>query len=409
MAQNPSRRTLMKAGAAIVGASALPASVFAQASAPDKVRFGCAITTSGPLGPGAESTTLSQYKLWAKRTNDAGGIALKKFNKKAPVELVEYDDQGKPDELLKLTERLIQQDKVDMILSPYATHMNLASAPLTNKHGYPVIYSTAGAMRLYEMAPQLPNAFWHLVQPREATQPISAMIAALKKDGKIKGRVAVVHPTVQLGVELHTAFMEAAKKDGIEIVFSKSYPFGASDLQPLIREAMASTPDAFIAFSYPPDTFMLTEQAQIVNFNPQILYLGIGTPFPGFKAKFGSKVNGILLYGGLDSTAPGLAEYHKAHQAMFNRESEAGAIATYAALEATQQAIEKVGELDRKQIRDVLASDTFKTIWGDIQYKNQLNANPWAVGQWQNGEVVGLYPTDKSGARQLQFPKPAWS
>ena len=79
------------------------------------------------------STTVSHYKLWEKRTNDAGGIALKKFNKKVPVEMVAYDDQGKPDELLKLTERLIQQDKVDMVLSPYATHMNLASAPIVNK------------------------------------------------------------------------------------------------------------------------------------------------------------------------------------------------------------------------------------------------------------------------------------
>jgi branched-chain amino acid transport system substrate-binding protein len=403
------RRTFVKGSAALAGATALSTKVYAQAASQDKIRFGFAITTSGPLGPGAESTTLSQYKLWAKRTNDAGGIMLSKFKKKAPIELVEYDDQGKPDELLKLTERLIQQDKVDMILSPYATHMNLASAPLTNKVGYPVIYTTAGASRLYELAPSMPNAFWHLVQPREATAPISAMIAQLKKEGKIKGRVAVVHPTVQLGVELNAAFLEAAKKDGVEVVFNKSYPFGAADLQPLLREAMASNPDAFIAFSYPPDTFMITEQAQIVNFNPQILYLGIGTPFPSFKAKFGGKVNGILLYGGMDSTAAGLDEYNKAHRAMFNRESEAGAIGVYAALEATQQAIEKVGEIDRKRIRDVLATDTFKTIWGDIKYEKQLNANPWAVGQWQNGEVVGLYPANKGGAKKLQFPKPAWS
>jgi branched-chain amino acid transport system substrate-binding protein len=407
--KGPSRRTVMKGGAALVGASALPGRVFAQAAAPDKLRFGYAITLSGPLGPGAESTTLSQYKLWAKRTNDGGGIMLSKFKKKLPVELVEYDDQGKPDELLKLTERLIQQDKVDMILSPYATHMNLASAPLTNKTGYPVIYSTAGASRLYEMAPQLPFAFWHLVQPREATAPLATMLSTLKKEGKIKGRVAVVHPTVQLGVELQTAFLDAAKKENLEIVFNKSYPFGGSDLQPLIREAMASNPDAFIAFSYPPDTFMITEQAQIVNFNPQIMYLGIGTPFPSFKAKFGTKVNGILLYGGMDSTAAGLDDYNKAHRAMFNRESEAGAISVYAALQATQQAIETVGEIDRAKIREELATKTFKTIWGDIKYEKQLNANPWAVGQWQNGEVVGIYPSNKGGAKPLQFPKPAWS
>ena len=90
---------------------------------------------------------------------------------------------------------------------------------------------------------------------------------------------------MQLGVELHTAFLDAAKKEGLEIVFSKSYPFGTSDLQPLIREVMASNPDAFIAFSYPPDTFMLTEQSRIVGFNPQILYAAIGSAFPDYKSE----------------------------------------------------------------------------------------------------------------------------
>jgi branched-chain amino acid transport system substrate-binding protein len=404
------RRTFVKGSAAVVGASTLPAGrLYAQAAAPDKLRFGYAITQSGPLGPGAESTTVSQYKLWQKRVNDAGGITLKKFNKKVPIDLVSYDDQGKPDELLKLTERLIQSDRVDMILSPYATHMNLASAPLINKYQYPVILSTSAAARLYELAPQLPYAFWHLVQPREATKPLSTMIAGLKREGKTRGRVATIYAGVQLGTELHAAFTDAAKADGLEIVLSKSYPFGASDLQPLIREVMASNPDAFIAFSYPPDTFMLAEQCQIVGFNPQIMYLAIGTPFPTFKAKFGNKVNGILMYGGIDPGQAGLDEYHKAHRTMFNRESEAGAVSVYAALEVTQQAIETVGEIDRPKIRDAIANGTFQTLWGEIRYRNQLNVDPWAVAQWQNGEVVGLHPATKRGARPLLFPKPAWS
>ena len=159
------RRTVVKGGAALVGATAIPHRVFAQAAAPDKIRFGYAITMSGPLGPGAESTTVSQYKLWQKRVNDAGGIMLKKFNKKVPIDLVGYDDQGKPDELLKLTERLVQQDKVDMLLSPYATHMNMASAPLAQKFQYPVIMTTSASAKLYDIAKQWPYAFWSLVQP----------------------------------------------------------------------------------------------------------------------------------------------------------------------------------------------------------------------------------------------------
>lgn len=403
------RRTFVKGSAAAVGATTL-ARVPAEAqAAPAKLRFGYAITMSGPLGPGAESTSVSQYKLWGKRVNDAGGIMLKKFGKKVPVELVGYDDQGKPDELLKLIERLTQQDKVDMILGPYATHMNLASAPVINKYEYPVIMTTATTAKTYDLGPKWPYAFWNISQPKESTEPLSQALAALKKDGKIKGRVAAIHVAVEFGVEMHGAFIEAAKKDGLEVVFSKSYPLGAADLQPLIREAMATNPDAFVALSYPPDTFMVTEQAQIVGFNPQFMYVAIGGVFAGYKGKFGNKVNGILVYGGIDPSVAGMDDYNKAHQAMFNRASEAGAVNVYSALEVTQQAVETVGEIDRKKIRDVIASGTFKTLWGDLKYVNQRNANPWAVGQWQNGEIVGLYPADKSGARKLLFPKPSWS
>jgi branched-chain amino acid transport system substrate-binding protein len=364
------RRTLLKGGVAAAGIAALP-SVPAQAqSAPDKLRFGYAITMSGPLGPGAESTVVSQYKLWHKRVNDGGGITLKKFGKKVPVDMVSYDDQGKPDELIKLTERLIQQDKVDILLSPYATHMNLASAPIANKYQYPVIYSTATTTKSYDLAKKFPFAFWQIVQPNEATQPLAEYLAGLKKEGKIKGTVGIVHPTVEYGVEMH---------------------------------------EAFVAMSYPPDTFMLTEQAKVVGFNPQLMYVAIGGVFPTYKGKFGNDVNGILAYGGQDTSVKGYAEYDKEHRAMHNRPSEAGALSAYSAVEVVQQAIERVGEIDRPKIRDEIAKGKFQTIWGELHYTDQRCANPWAVGQWQGGEMVGVFPKDKAGAKPVQFPKPKWS
>jgi branched-chain amino acid transport system substrate-binding protein len=255
----------------------------------------------------------------------------------------------------------------------------------------------------------LPCPSWQIVQPNEATQPLAQYIAGLKKEGKMKGTIATIHPAVEYGVEMNGAFVDAAKKAGLDVVFTKSYPFGASDLQPLIREAMAASPEAFLAFSYPPDTFMLPEQCKIVGFNPQLMYVAIGGVFPGFKGKYGNGVNGILTYGGYDPGAPGIADYSKAHQAMFNRPSEAGAISVYAALEFTQQAIEEVGEIDRKKIRDLMASRTYKTIWGDFSFPNQRNSSPWAVGQWQGGELVAVFPTSKAGAKPVLFPKPAWA
>jgi branched-chain amino acid transport system substrate-binding protein len=403
------RRKFMAGGIAAAGIASLPRPHALAQSAPDRIRVGYAISISGPLGPGAESTTISQYKLWHKRVNDAGGITLKKFNRKVPIEMIAYDDRSQPDELIKLTERLILQDKVDLLLSPYATHLNLAAAPIANKHEYPVIFTTAGSARIYQLSATWPYAFWSIAQPNEAIAPLVEMCATLKKEGKIKGRVAAVHVNQQSMVEMHTAFVEGAGKAGLEVVFSKNYPFGASDLQPLVREAMASNPEALVAFSYPSDTFMLVEQAQTVGFDPQVLYLAIGSAFPGFKAKFGNKVNGILTYDGLDRSAPGLDEYNKAHQAMFNRESQVSSVGVYACLEVLQAAIEAAGELDRKRIRDEIAKGPFETIWGQIQFRDQRNTNPWAVGQWQDGEVYGIYPAGKKGAKPLLFPKPKWS
>src|SRR5262245_20565638 len=243
------RRTFVKGTAAAVGASTLPGRVFAQAAAPDKIRFGYAITQSGPLGPGAESTSISQYKLWQKRVNDAGGINLGKYNKKVPIEFVSYDDQGRTDELLKLTERLIQQDKVDMMLGPYATHMNLAAAPIVTKYEYPVIMTTATTTKTYELGAKLPYAFWNISQPNESAHPLSNALCQLKKDGEDDGRVAVVDVALEFGVERHAAVVEQAKQDGLGVVLSKRYPLGTSDLQPLIREAMAANADAFVAMS----------------------------------------------------------------------------------------------------------------------------------------------------------------
>ena len=401
------RRTFVTGGAALLGTATLPRRSYAQA-APKTIRIGYAISLSGPFAPGSQSTSWSQYKLWAKVVNDAGGIHLKRFDRKVPIELIDYDDRSQPDELIRLVERLILNDKVDLVLPPWGTHMNLAAAPIVNKYEYPTIFVTAGAMRLRELAPKWPYAFWPTVQPVGATAPLAAMVADLKKQGRIQGRVAAIHATEQLGVEMHTAFLEACKQQGVEVVYTKSYPLGVQDLQPVIREAMQTNPDGFFAFSYPTDTFMLAEQSQIVGFSPQIYYTAIGTPFPGYKAKFGDKANGVLLFGGVDTKAPGYAEYAQAHREMWKRETEAGAASVYGSLQALQQAIERAGEIDRKKIRDELAKGSTPTVWGEFKFKDQLATDPWAVGQWQGGEVAGVFPTHKAGARPMLFPKPKW-
>jgi branched-chain amino acid transport system substrate-binding protein len=106
----------------------------------------------------------------------------------------------------------------------------------------------------------------------------------LKSEGKIGGTIAMVSVADQFGIELSAAGREAFKKVGFTLGYDKTYPLGSQDIQPLLKDAMATNPDAFIAFSYPPDTIALTEQAQLLKFNPKIFYVGVGTAFPCTRA-----------------------------------------------------------------------------------------------------------------------------
>ena len=137
---------------------------------------------------------------------------------------------------------------------------------------------------------------------------------------------------------------------------------------------------------------MVTEQSQVLGFSPPIYYTAVGTSLPAYAAKFGAKKNGVLLFTAVDSTAPGQKEYRERHKAMYNLEPEIASIAVYATLQILQKAIEQVGEIDRKKIRDAIAGGTFETIADVYAFKNQIHQNAGAVSQWQGDEVVAIYP-----------------
>jgi branched-chain amino acid transport system substrate-binding protein len=134
---------LAAAFAALAIAAASPADA---AEAPKTIRIGYAISLSGVNAQGAATTTLPGYELWVKDVNDKGGIMVKEFGKRIPVEVVaKYDDTSSAETLLRLEEKLMSQDKVDFVLPPWSTGFNLAAAPIFAKYGYPQLAVTANA------------------------------------------------------------------------------------------------------------------------------------------------------------------------------------------------------------------------------------------------------------------------
>jgi branched-chain amino acid transport system substrate-binding protein len=400
------RRKLLRIASATAMAAALGA-VASSADAQDKIRIGYAISKTGPYAGGASITTLPNYQLWVKDVNAAGGIKL--GDKHVPVEVVEYDDRSSSEEAVKAIERLANQDKVDFILPPWGTGLNLAVGPTLNRLGYPHLAVTSVTDKAPELAKRWSNASFWLGTSTQISEALADLLKKLKSDGKIDGSIAMVSVADQFGIELAAAGREAFKKAGFTLAYDKTYPLGSQDLQPLMKDAMAANADTFIAFSYPPDTLALTEQAQLLKFNPKIFYVGVGTAFPLFKDKFAANSDGVMGIGGWNADSPPLKEYLARHKAATGQEPDRWASSiTYASLQVLQQAIEKVGKADRAAVAKEIRAGTFDTIIGKVKLTDGLLQEVWSVGQWQNGEFYGLAPTSLSGARASVVPKPQW-
>jgi len=378
----------------------------APAQAQDTIKIGWAISKTGPFAAGASVTTLPNYQVWVKDVNDAGGIKV--GNKKMKIEVVEYDDRSNSEEMIKAVERLATQDKVDFILPPWSTGMNLAAAPIFNKLGYPQLAVTANTNQAPQLTKRWPNLSFWLGLPSEIVDGIVATFSKMQKDGKIGKKIAMIAVGDQFGIELSTATRAGLKKAGFELVYDKSYPFGTQDMQPVLKDAQAANPDVLLAFSYPPDTFAITDTAKVIAFNPKVLFVGVGTAFPMYKGKFGPNAEGIMGIGGSDAGLPGVKAYIQHHKEIIGREPDRWASPiTYASLQVLQQAIERVGKIDRAAVIKEINTGSFDTIIGKVKLDNGLNRNIWSVGQWQGNDYVGVAPVGKQGAK-APIAKPAW-
>ena len=391
---------------AMAGAALVVMDTAAQAQT--SVKIGYAISRTGPNAGGAAVSTIPNYEMWVKEVNVAGGLKL--GDKRVPIEVVQYDDRSSAEEAAKALERLITQDKVDFLLTPWGTGLNLAVGPIFNKAGYPQIAGTAVTDRAPELAKRWPNSFWLLGASSGAADALVELLVKLRTEGKIGDNVAMASVADGFGIDLSGAARPALTKAKFKLVYDKTYPVGTQDLGPIVNEAKGLNPDVFIAFSYPPDTLALTEQSRIAGFNPKIFYTGVGTAFPLYKQRFGANADGVMGIGGWDGDSPAVKDYLARHKAATDgKEPDRWASAvTYAGLQMLQQAIERVGKIDRPAVIKELQTGTFDTVLGSVKLENNLPTKSWWVGQWQGGEFHGVAPATNAGARAAVVPKPAW-
>jgi branched-chain amino acid transport system substrate-binding protein len=395
-------------GLRLLSATAVAALAFAlPASAQDKVKIGYAISKTGPNAGGASITQIPNYEMWVKDVMAKGG--LKVGDKRLPIEVVEYDDRSNSEEAVRAVERLITQDKVDLLFPPWGTGLNLAVGPVFNKYGYPQLTFSAVTDRAPDLAKRWPNSFWLLGTSKQYVDALTGLLKKMRDDGKIGPNIAMISIADGFGIDLSQAARKGFTDAGFKLAYDKSYPIGTQDLSPLIGEAQRSGADTFVAFSYPPDTMALTEQAKVASYAPKVLFLGVGVGFPMYPQRFGANVEGIMSLGGWSKDNANTAAYAKKHEEMFKRGPDRwGSQIGYASLQMLEQAIERVGKIDRATIIKELQTGTFDTVLGKVKLvDNMMQDNFWLIGQWQDGFFVGVAP-QRAGVGTPVVPKPAW-
>jgi branched-chain amino acid transport system substrate-binding protein len=387
---------------------ASPLAVWA-GSAPAKLKFGAAIQLSGVVAAPAEELQLRDWKLWVEQTNAGGGIYVPEYRKRIPVELILYDDGSDPGKTVKLVEKLILQDKVDVLLPPWGTAWHYAIAPLVNQHKYPVIGTSCASAKLKSMSSKLPYFFVMEIY----TGKMAESLVDLLQELGVKS-AAVTYVSTSYGIDWWEASRPLLKNAGINVMLNKSYPLQVTDLSPLLKEIKAMKPDALLGYAYPGDSHLITEQSKVIDFNPKFFLALVGAASPTFRDKFGKGVvEGITGAGVWNPKVPmpGARKYFDAYLKKWGVEPDRWETYNYAMLQVWQQVIERVG-LDREKQRKMIATGTFPTMWGNIKFVDQYNIDSAGdIGQWQNGEFESVAPKAKreaAGVKKVVYPKPRW-
>jgi branched-chain amino acid transport system substrate-binding protein len=272
--------------AALAGLAML--ALAAPASAADPIKVGLSLALTGPVSPNGKQLLLA-LEIWRDDVNAAGGLLGR------PVELVYFDDQSNPSNVPGIYSKLLNIDKVDLLLGPYATNMIAPAMPVIMQANK----TTIGMLGI-NINRQFNNyrGYFSMVSGgNEGTLFFSRGWFELAAAQNPKPKtVALVAADAEFGKTACDGAREIATKGGFQIVYDKSYPPGTTDYAPILRAVQATSPDLVYFCSYPPDTVGFVRSMNEMNFSAKMIGGAlVGLYATPIKMQLGSAVNGIVL------------------------------------------------------------------------------------------------------------------
>jgi branched-chain amino acid transport system substrate-binding protein len=388
---------------AVLAAAALPAS-----AQQDVITFGTALSLTGKMSP--EGVRVREgYDLYVKYINERGGIRV--GNKNYKVAIKYYDDQSDANTSVKLYERLINEDGIKLLLGPYSSGITFATSAIAEKYQLPMVAAHAAATSTFDRG--FKYIFATLTPVDQYTSNMIKMAAEAKPRAQ---RVALIHETSLFPQASIDAAEKQAKAAGLEVVYKEAYPTGTKDFSAMLAAMKARNPDLLLAAGYTGDMTVIARQIAEVGVNLKMFGVSLGPTLPGFVEALGPRAEYILEP---IQWAPNMTwkdeifgwtatQYAEIFRKEYGRVPDYHPPQSTAALQVYQRAIEKVGSLDPKAIRDAIAQTNLMTAYGPIRFneKGQNIAKGMGVVQVQNGKPVVVYPPETAEAKFI-YPIPA--
>jgi len=392
------------AGGLVALSLALVAPALAQ-QPPLKIGFGMSLT--GPLAGNGKAALISM-QIWAEDVNARGGLLGRK------VEFVYYDDQTNPSTVPSIYNKLLDVDKVDLLVSGYGTNVIAPAMPIVMQRNMAFmalfglnVNSKFNYDRYFQIMPAGPEPAlgW--------TQGFFDIAMALNPKPQTVALVGADAEYPALALEGARA---QAKKAGLKVVYDKSYPPNTVDFSPIVRAIQATNPDLVFLASYPPDSAGMVRAVNEVGLKTRIFGGGlVGTQFAALKTQLGPLLNGMVNYEAyvpdVSSKFPFLEQFLAKYQGRAIREGvdPLGFYLppyAYAMMQVLEQAIRATGSLDQAKLSDYMHTYEFDTYVGKVRFAKN---GEWSVPrmltvqyhsiagndleQWMRpGHVTVLYP-----------------
>jgi branched-chain amino acid transport system substrate-binding protein len=377
---------------ALIAATALMAT--GASLAQSTIKIGAPLPMTGALSP--EGQRLKQgHDLWADTVNKAGGIQA--GNNKYKVELVYADYQSNTPRAVQLADKLITQDKVDYLFSPFGSGATKAVSAVTEKNEVPNIAATASSVEVFNQGHKY---IFGLFTPNDSlTEPLAELAKAKLPAG---ARVALLARNDLFPSAMAAELEKSAKKRGFQIVYNEKYAIGALDHSGALVQVKAAKPDWVFVAGYTNDMILVRKQMQDAGLSATVLTMVIGPSYREFTESIGPLAENVTSavwwhpvakYSGQDifgSTEKYVATFRQKYGSDPDYANAVGSLAGV----VLQAAIEKAGSTDRKAVQEQLAKMTLPTFFGPIAFDKNGMVNSYVppVFQIQGGRSTVVYP-----------------